>query len=257
MKLLRFFLVLAALIFFLPQKNLQAQGEIDDENKIFYRDERSVSFALNLNGWGFDYLYGRRNTAYKKWLFLAGFDLMKHPREERQTSYFTAGRFAYGKLHSTFNFKAGWGRQTELFRKFDKGSVSIRYYYILGPSVVILKPIYYDINLSLLGEIVSEKFDESYPMVYEIYGTSSFFKGFDELSAIPGGYLKAGFMFDFSNTDKKVRALDTGLSVELFPKAIPIMASDDNYALWLNVYIAFRFGNAIDTFFGKEGDEIN
>ena len=121
---------------------LIAQGEIDAESKIFFRNEKSYGVNLNTNGWGFDYRhakYSRQRIAQKS-LYNFDFSIIKHPKETKISNpiYITSRRFVFGKLNSTFALKATVGKQYELYRKMDKGGVSIRWYYLGGASLAFL-----------------------------------------------------------------------------------------------------------------------
>ena len=84
----------------------------------------------------------------------------------------------------------------------------------------------------LLMTYSTEKFGDSqhaYPT--EITGRASFFKGFDEISVIPGAFGKFGLTMEFGRNEQIINALEAGLVVDAFIKKVPIMATEDNH--WL------------------------
>jgi len=227
------------------------QGEIVDEPRIFYRNEKSGSVFLSSNGFGADFRYGKRLDARNQILYQAEFMNVKHPKEIKINNYYYYNNqsFVFGKINNCFELKGYYGRQYEVFRKNDKGGLSIRYNYAIGPTIAILKPVYYEVlyttglNMEYYSRI--EKFTTSTHQS-NILGRASFFKGFNELSFVPGGSARIGFSFEYSRDDVKLHALDAGISFDLFPKEIPIMATDKNSFYFLNLTVGLRFGKVVD-----------
>ncbi|MCK5822571.1 MAG: hypothetical protein KAG95_01105 [Bacteroidales bacterium] len=242
----RHLLILAILIAI--SKIAFSQGDVDDEKKIFLRNEKTYSFLLNSNGWGVNYRYGKMIDAFNKKLY--SFDIVgiRHPKEIKTTNpYFpNLKRFVFGKKNNFYSLRFGLGKQKKLFGKLDKGGVEIRYFYTLGASVGIIKPIYYEIlylSASNQYEIKTEKFNKSIHSVFDIYERASFFKGFNEISVMPGVYSKIGGSFEFSKKDEKINAIEVGATFEIFPTKIKIMATDDNSFYFASLFVSYRFGN--------------
>lgn len=226
---------------------LYSQGDVDSQQKIFYRDEISGAISLNSNGFGLDFRSAKRTDAAHKILFDYDFALLKHPKEYRISTTSVYGQmFVLGKQYVPFVFRASYGKQIEIFRKFDVGGISIRYFRTVGPSVALLKPIYYDYyNNSNYEEIVS-RYDPDLLLNYTPVGRASFFKGFNELLIIPGAFLKLGFSFEYSKQDKVLHAIEVGAFAEGFLKKLPIMATTQNYQFYLSMFVSYRFGKVKD-----------
>lgn len=222
---------------------LFSQGELVEEPKILYRNEKTAAFYLSSNGMGADYRYGKRVNARNQILYQVEMMLVKHPKETRiSNNYYNNQSYVFGKVNSFFELKGYFGKQHEIYRKNDRGGISIRYNYNIGPTIGILKPIYYEFlyttgtgtNNGYYSKI--EKFSTS--KYQDILGKASFFKGVNELSLVPGGSVKAGLSFEYSKDDIKLSALEIGIGLDLFPKAIPIMASNINniiYSYYLHI----------------------
>ena len=244
------------MIFFISISGF-SQGEIDDSKKVFFRNEKSFGFFLNSNGWGVNYRYAKRFRGYaqKHWIFDGDFNVMKHPKEIKLFNevYATGSRFVYGKYNYAFNIRASVGRQEELFRKFDKRSVSVRFVLLGGASAVFLKPIYYNVYVNY--DITNvEKFSTS-ANAQGILGRASVFKGIDEITVIPGGYLKVGLSFEYSKKDRKLKAVEIGASFEAYPKKIKIMAIEDNSMFFPTLYVSFRFGKVVSGYHIKQTED--
>ena len=228
---------------------LFSQGEVIEEAKILYRNEKSGSLYLSSNGMGLDYRYGKRINARNQLLYQVDFMMVKHPKETRISNnyYYNNQTYVFGKTNSFFQLKGYIGKQHESFRKNDRGGISIRYNYNIGPAIGILKPIYYEFVYSTGSNefyYQTERFSTS--KFQEILGKASFFKGINELSFVPGGSVKTGLSFEYSKDDIKLNALEVGIGVDLYPKAIPIMASERNSFYFLNLTVGYRFGRVID-----------
>lgn len=243
---------------------LFAQGEIDDEEKLFYRNERTWALMLNTQGWGVNYRYAKRIDGFRKTLYEIEFDYIKDKREKKisggyQTNYRT---FVYGKLNSFYTLKGGIGFQKELYQKQDKGSISIRYFYNIGPSIGFLKPIYYDIAEAIGDgsyQIVTEKFSD-HININNIQGRAPFTRGLGETKVVPGLYAKFGLTFEYSKFDKAFLAIEAGIAIDAFAQRIPIMyASDPNQHKFLfpALYFSIRTGKVIDAQFKRDRNRLD
>lgn len=228
-----------------------AQGELDDQQKIFFRNEQSVGLLFNSTGWGLSLRYGKRINYLNKRLYEVDFSNIKHPKEIKTTNpYFPNNRgFVFGKLNLFMNLRAGMGHQREVFKKIDRGGIAVRYFASAGPSLGFYKPIYYEVlYLYFPGEyeIKIEKFSEAIHQSSDIYGRASFLKGFDEIKFVPGAYVKLGLNFEYSKTDQVIHALEVGVTFDTFTKKIPIMASEDNKQFFFALFVSYRFGRIVD-----------
>lgn len=230
---------------------LFAQGELNEQQKVFFRNERSIALLLNSDGLGLSYREAKRIDYLNKHFFEIEAGNLKHPKEYKITNPYTQnGSFVFGKLNTTFYLRGGIGRQHEIYKKADLGGIAVRYFYMAGPVIAIYKPIYYMVlyPTSTISEfeVKEEKFDASISMPQEIAGKSSFFKGFDEIKVLPGLFAKGGFNFEYSKEDKIIHAIELGTQINAFPKKIPIMAGSENKALFFSLFVSYRFGIIID-----------
>ena len=243
------------LMFFAIFTDGYSQGEINNQEKIFYRNERSWSASLNSNGWGFNYRYAKRMNAYSSIIFDGDLANIKHPKEVKSQSPYKGnwGRsYVFGKTHEALALRGGAGYQKEVFSKFDQGGISIRYFASGGLSLAIMKPVWYQkvtgynpATMELIWE--SSLFDPDYMQsVYDIYDRESFFKGLDESKLVPGTFIRAGLCFEYSSEDRLVHALEGGVQLEGFLKKLPILAIEDNHQLFLTLFVTYRFGKVLD-----------
>lgn len=226
------------------------QGDLNEQQKVFFRNEKSYGILLNTDGWGLSYRAAKRIDYLNKRLVEVDFGILKSPKEFRQSSYWQqGGSFIFGKLNSAFFLRGGIGHQHELFKKADLGGIAIRYFYSAGPVLALYKPVYYKViytDPNNTPYTKTEKFNTSIAAPQEIFGRAPFTKGFSEMKVMPGLYAKAGFNFEYSKEDKVIHAIEIGGQLNAFPKEIPIMAGTSNKPLFFSLFVSYRFGMIID-----------
>jgi len=243
-------LLITAVIFLYGTFSLYAQGELNEQQRVFFRNERSFAILLNTDGYGISYRGAKRIDYLNKRLLEVETGVLKHPKEFKQSAYTQGGSFIFGKMNSTFYLRGSIGHQHEIFKKADLGGIAIRYFYSAGPVLTIYKPIYYRVLYPAAGldgyDIKEEKFDVSIAIPGDIYSRASFLKGMDETKLIPGAFAKGGFNFEYSKEDKIIHAIELGAQINAFPKKVPIMAIKDNKAVFFSLFVSYRFGMIID-----------
>ncbi len=246
---MRKLLILAVFVLF-GISSVYAQGELNEQQKVFFRNERSFGISLNSDGIGFGYRGAKRIDFRNKRILEIEGGSLKHPKEYKISNpYTTGGNFIFGKLNSTFYLRGGIGHQHELFKKADLGGIAIRYFYSAGPLIAIYKPIYYRVLYPVsVNEFIikEEKFSSSIALPQDIYGRASFTKGFNEIKVMPGVYAKGGFNFEYSKEDKVIHAIEVGAQINAFIKEIPIMATTTNKSVFFSFFVSYRFGVIMD-----------
>ncbi|MCD6566132.1 MAG: hypothetical protein J7K53_09345 [Bacteroidales bacterium] len=228
-----------------------SQGELDVQQKAFYRNEKSIGLMLNSTGYGLSFRYGERINFFNKRIYEGDINILKHPKEYKTTNtYFPGNRqFVFGKLNFALTLHGGIGFQHIIFKKIDQGGIAIRYIFSGGPSFSLYKPIYYDVLYPVSfyeSELRSETFNVSIHSRDDIYKQSSFLKGINEIKIIPGVYGKAGINFEYSKQDRTIHVIEIGITLDAFLKKIPIMASEDNLWFFPALFVSYRFGRIMD-----------
>jgi hypothetical protein len=250
-------LLLIAVVFLYSAITAFAQGDLNEQQKVFFRNERSFAILLNSDGLGLSYREAKRINFLNKRILEIDLGTLKHPKEYKISNIYATGTgsFVFGKLNTVIYLRAGLGNQHEIYKKADLGGVAIRYFYSAGPVIAFYKPIYYRILYPISTnefEIREEKFDVTIHQPTDIYSKASFFKGMNETKALPGIYAKAGFNFEYSKEDKVIHAIEIGAQINAFPKKIPIMASPDNKSIFFSLFVSYRFGVIIDPLHPEE-----
>jgi hypothetical protein len=227
------------------------QGEISDR-KHFNNNELSYAIHLNSNGVEFNTHYGKRLDGTRRRLWSASFSWIRHPKEYKISNpYFDSKRkFVFGKVNSLYTLKLGYGKHKIIYNKTDKG-VAVSYSYQIGPVFGFLKPVYYEIlyptSTPYQYLVITEKFDYTIHGPSDIYSRASFFTGLNETTITPGGFIRFGFDFEFSDEEKKLTALECGGQVEVFPQTMTIMANAENSFFFVSVFVGYRFGRITKT----------
>jgi hypothetical protein len=242
-------LIIAVMILF-GACALYAQGELNEQQKVFFRNERSFAILLNTDGIGVSYRGAKRIDYLNKRLLEIEAGTLRDPKEYRLSNPYTqGGTFVFGKLNSTIYLRAGIGHQHELFKKADLGGIAIRYFYSAGPVIALYKPIYYKVLYPVSVteyDIKEEKFNSSIALPQDIFSRASFTKGLNETKVLPGLFAKGGFNFEYSKEDKIIHAVEVGAQINAFPRKIPIMASTGNKSIFFSLFVSYRFGMILD-----------
>ncbi|HBE42895.1 MAG TPA: hypothetical protein DDW27_17175 [Bacteroidales bacterium] len=243
---------------------LHAQGEIDQQQRVFFRNERSFGLSINSDGFGIGYREARRKNYLNKRILEFDLGLLKHPKEYKTSNPWAqnTGTFVFGKLNSVVYFRGGLGHQREIFSKEDAGGIAIRYFYSGGPVISLQKPIYYRVLYPVGGtlneyQLKEEKFDIRVHDPTMIYSKAGLTKGINEIKALPGLYAKGGFNFEYSREDKVIHAIEIGAQINAFPKKIPIMDSQDNKAIFFSIFASYRFGVIVDPLHPEDSNISN
>ena len=243
-------LLFSAVTFYFLLMSAYCQGDLNEQQKVFFRNEKSFGFQLNSDGIGFSYRTARRTDYLNKNIIEYEFGTIKHPKEYKLDNPYTQGSsFVFGKLNFPVYLRASIGRQSELYKKADLGGVSIRLFYSGGPVLAVYKPIYYKVIYPVsLSEfyLKEEKFNTNIAIPQDIWGKASFIKGLDEVKVMPGIYGKGGFSFEYSKEDRVIHAIDIGATLSAYLKEIPIMASSDNKSVFFSLFVSYRFGVVVN-----------
>lgn len=228
-----------------------SQGEINQEVKVFYRNESSFSFQLSSNGFGSDYMFAKDVNAKTKKDFKFKLIILKDPKELQLTNIYYSNNksFVFGKLNAFWAGEFLYGKQKEAFSKKDAGSVSIRYFYHAGVSIGFLKPIYYQVVEAISPDysiIYTQKFDDNIHGPEDIFSRESFFVGMNEISVNPGITAELGFNFEFGKNDRAINSIDIGISFNAFLLNVPLMADDNHQQIFISLFASYRFGSVIN-----------
>jgi hypothetical protein len=225
------------------QTLLLAQDNAGGTNmNVLYRNEISGKIYANTRGYGLLFRQGKHITAKIRSYYEIDIQTLTHHKE-----YTVSGssderrRYVYGKLNQVWLLRGAFGLQNVLFQKGDQKAVEIRYSYSLGPVFAFAKPYY--VEVYKYGNIKeSVLFDTESYTTDQVVGRAPFSEGFSEMKVYPGISGKFNLSFEYAPYTNLIRAIETGINFEFYPKALPIMARNpaENFIITFN--IGFVFG---------------
>jgi hypothetical protein len=236
-------------------KQIQKKG-------IVYNREFSGGGYIATSGWGLYLEKGKILSVKRTRLLYFGFGELRDLRLRKQNAeygFFASAignesprDFFFGKQNNFYALRAAFGYKTVLADKAEKNGVRVSFSYIGGLSLGILKPYYlniaypipsndprYDYYVYRRQKYSDDK--EKFTDWFSIVGASGFRYGLNEISPVPGIFLKTGLNFDWSRNEEYQVALETGVMADVYYKEIPVMISD-NKPYFVGVYISFQFG---------------
>ncbi len=217
-------------------------------NIVLLRKQFSGGIVLHNLGIGLKFQKGKNITFFKSFLWEVQAVSMKSPKQVRIINpYFSnAKSYIYGKLNHVYIIRGGVGFNRMLNRKPAWGGVEIRYFYFGGASVGITKPIYlYVLNFTSSiydYSIEARQYDPEKHFLDNIYGRAPFSMGLNQMRLYPGLYGKFGFDFEFGEYNSRIKALEVGGIIDVFPIGIPVMAFQDEKNFFLTLYLSFSLG---------------
>ena len=221
-----------------------------------YNKETVGTFGLTTNrGYFASYEVGKIKTFYKTSFFRVSLAEIKSYREVRQSADPSLRRsfrpYVLGKANNLFVARASWGMKRYYSEKARKKGVAVGASYAFGPSLGLVKPYQLALRQPFPDRpnesfVSHESYSDDNANVFldptRILGASSFIRGFDELSLVPGGHASVALHLDIGAFDDVVKALEIGAMLDVFPREIPILAEGDNQAFFLNFFVSLQFG---------------
>lgn len=247
------------------QQSLPAGQNYYDEGASGIVYDREFTFDTRLvtpRSFGIGVTLGQIKTYYQTRFWSFSFEELRHPMEDRQPanqliSVRVARPFIFGKQNNVYLLKAGWGGKRYLSEKAKRRGLAIGYSYQFGPTLALLKPYYLGLYRSVDPGtdrffVSDERFSadnaRDFLDIGLIAGASSFSEGLSELQIQPGLHARAAVHFDWGAFDEFVKALEAGISVDVFGKDIPIMAEHpivphlENSPVFINLYLNLQLG---------------
>jgi hypothetical protein len=222
---------------------------------VLYEHMMSVGFFSHSNGFGMNYRRGKNTTGYTKRIFEIEAATIKHSKEYKVYSPTQESKgYIFGKSNALLALRGSVGQQRVIASKTDMGGIEIRYIYMVGASMGILKPVYLKIEKGIshttLPRISIEKYDPAKHGIHNIIGKAPTLRGIDELTLMPGGFAKFGLSFEYGHDPASVRTLEAGMMLDAYYKTIPIMY-DINDSDGYNPNNQFFFGFYVSLNYGK------
>ncbi|WP_207493214.1 hypothetical protein [Aridibaculum aurantiacum] len=201
----------------------------EEEGALIFNKQSIFGIKLSTDGYGAFYEFGKLKTPTKTTLYSFELGERKHPKEEKVPQNFAipiGNPYIYGKVNNFYFAKLGVGQQRLIGGKGNKNGVAISAIYGGGFSAGLLKPYYLEVD-GAGGNRRDIKFDGGNDSVFlsaqNIYGASSFGKGWNEIKFVPGVYAKTALRFDYGRFNETVSAIEVGLNWDFYTQRMPIL----------------------------------
>lgn len=238
---------------------LEGRAQISQKEEVGFLYNRETTFNMRFainRSFGIGMEWGRLRTYNKTKTLSLGISEMKHSKEQKQNAAPSVRRssrpFVYGKRNSLFVLRSGWGAKHYFSEKAKQKGVAVGMSYSIGPSLGLLKPYYLALNIkgdpsSGTGRTSIAKYSEDTKEDFldntRILGAAPFTKGIGELSILPGGTASIAYHMDWGAFDEMVKAMDIGLTIDVFAKKAPIfVGSEQNQQVFFNFFLNLQFG---------------
>ena len=227
---------------------------------IVYDREVTGTAALHTNGFYVGFTTGKLRTYYRTSYWGGNFGVLKSPREaktsERAVQFGqNSGSFIFGKRNSLLPVRAFKGWKRYYSGKDRRRGVSVGTTLELGVTAGIVKPYILDIagtgtepgrNTRFFAYEDGGNFEgnpEGFLDRGRINGTGGLRRGWSGASVVPGVNAKAAIHLDWGAFDEFVKALEAGIMLDAFPRAIPILVEPaNNTPLFINFYLGVHLG---------------
>jgi len=249
------------ILLFFGLVSVSAQIVNADGKGIIYSEEKIVDLKLHTNGWSLS--FGKGDIVKYDLINFQSIEIgeIKHPKQDKRTfdllsfgSNQSSNRsYIYGKQNNLFFVKYNIGRKLYFTDKAERKGAVLGISYSGGPTLGLVKPYLLDVvtreindDGSISRGITPLRYDGTNDDIFldpnEIIGPSGVSRGWDELKVQPGIHGKIAMHLDWGAFDRFIKGLDMGLMVDYFFKEVPIMVTENNSKLYLNLFVSAHLG---------------
>jgi hypothetical protein len=219
----------------------------EEEGVLSYNKHTAFGVELRSNGYGLFFEKGKMVSPRWSNIYTVELTEILHAKEERSSSaqgFLLGNSFKYGKINNFYQAKLGYGRQYIFGQKGNKNGVAVIGTAQAGLAFGLQKPYYLQINDDGTDRDIKYTPEDSALFVSgNIIGSSGFTKGWGEVKLRPGAFVKGSLRFDFGAYNESITALEIGVSVDAYAKAIEQMLFNDPKRLFMQLHVAVVFGN--------------
>jgi hypothetical protein len=243
------------------QDTFQPKPIEETQNKgLLYNREIAFNIRLHTNGFAMGADFGRLRTYYLTRTFHVELGELKHHKEyrtnlDRSSSTGRISRaFIYGKQNNFFVLRGGIGEKRYFSEKAEYKGVAVGISYKGGPTLGVLKPYYLELLstentpspfLTTVSRKYSEDIHDYFLEPWNIFGSSGWTKGFDEIRLVPGLHAQFAVHFDWGAFDEYMKAIEVGIMADVFFQKVPIMVETtdvENRPFFINLFINLQLG---------------
>ena len=216
----------------------------EEEGVIKYKKHTIFGAKLTSDGYGGSLEFGRARSVRKALLFQLDITERKHIKERKEIqAEFQTSPTIFGKVNYFYPVKLGVQQQLLLGNKSNKNGVSVTANCGGGLSLGLLRPYIIEIlKNDKLTEIsyYSDPEDFLTPLLH--HHGPTLLKGWNQLTVVPGIFIKPAVRFDYGKYNEMVNALEIGLTGEFYSKKIEQMAFTDPKNFFFGAFVSILLG---------------
>jgi hypothetical protein len=245
-------LIFAILVFAVTQSVAQSTRLNTDAKGIIYNKEKALEVRVHTHGWAANFLIGDIKTYYKTTQFHFGLGELRHHKEVRKSTEQNSGaaqslrQYTLGKQNFAYVLRGGYGVKRYYTEKAAKNGVALALSYSGGLTTALMVPYYVEIGVPRDAKTTAIKYSENTKLDFldpqKIKGKSGILKGIGETKIVPGIHGQIGVHIDWGAFDEFMRAIEAGIMIDVFPKKLPIMVSNENRPYYFNLYVSLQLG---------------
>jgi hypothetical protein len=245
-------LIFVLIVFATTQISAQSTRLNTDMKGIIYNKEKALEVRAHTHGWAANVYIGDIKSYYKTTQFHFGLGELKHFKEVPKSTEATnnAGqnfrRYTFGKQNFAYVLRGGYGVKRYYTEKASKNGVALALSYSGGLTTALMVPYYLEVGGPRDAKTTSIKYTEDTKADFleptKIKGKSGILKGIGESKVVPGLHGQIGVHLDWGAFDEFMRAVEAGIMIDVFPKRLPIMVSEENRPYFLNLYVTMQLG---------------
>jgi hypothetical protein len=224
---------------------LSGGGSEGSNLNVLYRNDLTAKIYANTRGLGLLVRRGKHVTAKSRSFYEVDIQSLKHPKEVKVAGTAESRkRYVYGKLNSVMLVRGSVGMQNVIFAKADNKAIEVRFSYAAGPTFAFAKPYYYQLPSNFVKQEVPRevRFNNESFTQDSVVGKGRFSNGLAETAIYPGINGKFNLSFEYASYTNLIRAIETGITVDYFPRALPIMARNPAEYIVITLHVGFVFG---------------
>ena len=222
-----------------------------DAKGIIYNKEKALDLRIHTHGWAANYMIGDIKSYYKTTFFRFGLGELKHHKEVRKSSEpsnlpsQSFRQYTYGKQNFAFVLRGSYGGKRYFTEKAAKNGVALAVSYSGGITTALMMPYYIEVGGPRDAKTTSIKYTEETKIdfldPFRVKGKSGILKGIGETQVVPGIHGQIGVHLDWGAFDEFMRAVEAGIMIDIFPKRLPIMVSEENRPYFFNLAVCNSF----------------
>lgn len=246
------------LMFSVPHLRAQGKGLLAPKDTKEFRYLHEASAGLRIHSDAVTCFAEKAwiKNIYNKKVLQVEFTYFFDPRQRRQEGTSIGNRnyksFIYGKQNNFFAFHLNYGYRKTIAEKAKRSGVALYFVYMAGFSLGLEKPYYLELrtledpNVTRPERYTSENADRF--LDYKpggagtVAGYAGMQYGFGKMKPVPGGHIKLGLHFDWAGHEQFIRALELGVSADIYYRKVNVMINNYNKPYFINAYLSFQIG---------------